>query len=169
VQWLDELFDEGVHTPTNEPDILASYYLYIHAGRRDRDGRARAGPTGESVLDRGLGAPRNEDSGTMSSWYVGSAIGSTPTPGNPTTLYRQPDLHRRFHQPGRRAKLYGRSSRYLGFNHLHTTGQPRRREPGAHLAAPRRGLARGQAHARDGDSPWAWGRDDRPFWVSEEE
>ncbi len=82
VQWLDELFDEGIHTQNNEPDILAPY-LYIHAGRPEKTAeRVRDILQGEYSTGR-AGLPGNDDSGTMSSWYVWSAMGLYPNAGQP--------------------------------------------------------------------------------------
>ncbi len=80
LRWLDEFFDGGHYNPGNEPDILAPY-LYIHAGRPDR--------TAERVRDllgKYYGTDRNwlpgdDDSGTMSAWYVWGAIGLYPNTG----------------------------------------------------------------------------------------
>lgn len=78
--WLDDLFDRKLYDPTNEQDLLAPY-LYIHAGRPDRTAdRVRTLLESEYHESRG-GLPGNDDSGTMSSWYVWGAIGLYPNAG----------------------------------------------------------------------------------------
>jgi predicted alpha-1,2-mannosidase len=90
VKWLDvffgeekgdeELRPEGLYTHVNEPDILAAF-LYIHAGRADKT-QARVRRLMQSEYRTGrAGLPGNDDSGTMSSWYVWNAIGLYPNAG----------------------------------------------------------------------------------------
>jgi predicted alpha-1,2-mannosidase len=87
--WLDRFFDGGHHDQGNEPDILAPY-LYIQAGRPDRTAeRIRA------ILRRHYrpahdGLPGNDDAGTMSAWYVWSAIGIYPLAGQTTYFIGSP-------------------------------------------------------------------------------
>lgn len=79
-EWLDVLFDQGFYTQGNEQDLLAPY-LYIHAGHQERVcERVRAILAKEYKNDR-AGLPGNDDAGTMSSWYVWSAIGIYPNAG----------------------------------------------------------------------------------------
>jgi predicted alpha-1,2-mannosidase len=89
VRWLDAFFGEseddalrpeGLYTHGNEPDLLAPY-LYIHAGRADKtQSRVRRLLGGEYRTGR-AGLPGNDDSGTMSSWYVWNAVGLYPNAG----------------------------------------------------------------------------------------
>ena len=88
IKWLDDFFGsgnsnlrpEGLYTHVNEPDLLAAF-LYIHAGRADKtEGQVRALMQREYRTGRG-GLPGNDDSGTMSSWYVWNAIGLYPNAG----------------------------------------------------------------------------------------
>ena len=87
--WLDAFFDGGHYDHSNEPDILAPY-LYIEAGRPDRTAeRVR------SILSRNYrpardGLPGNDDAGTMSAWYVWSAIGLYPLAGQTTYFIGSP-------------------------------------------------------------------------------
>lgn len=82
VAWLDRLFEEGIYTQDNEPDILAPY-LYIHAGRHDKSAeRIREILNTEYATGR-AGLPGNDDAGTMSSWYAWSAMGLYPNAGQP--------------------------------------------------------------------------------------
>jgi predicted alpha-1,2-mannosidase len=88
-KWLDSFFDGGHYDQGNEPDILAPY-LYIKAGRPDRTAeRVRA------ILKRNYrparnGLPGNDDAGTMSAWYVWSAIGLYPLAGQTTYFIGSP-------------------------------------------------------------------------------
>ncbi len=80
--WLDEFFDRKLYNPGNEPDLLAPY-LYIFAGRPDRTAdRVRSLLASEYHPGRD-GLPGNDDAGTMTSWYVWSAIGIFPNAGQP--------------------------------------------------------------------------------------
>ena len=90
VAWLDAFFGsggsgralrpEGLYSHVNEPDILAAY-LYIHAGRPDlTQARVRTILASEYGLGRG-GLPGNDDAGTISAWYVWSAMGLYPNAG----------------------------------------------------------------------------------------
>ena len=90
VKWLDVFFgdektdeplrSEGLYTHVNEPDILPAF-LYIHSGRPDKT-QARVRRLMQSEYRTGrAGLPGNDDSGTMSSWYVWNAIGLYPNAG----------------------------------------------------------------------------------------
>lgn len=80
--WLDRLFDGHFYDPGNEPDLLAPY-LYINAGRHDR-----VCETIRQILTRYYhpgrsGLPGNDDAGTISAWFVWSALGLYPDAGQP--------------------------------------------------------------------------------------
>jgi predicted alpha-1,2-mannosidase len=91
IHWLDLFFGEtndggaslrpeGLYTHVNEPDLLASF-LYLHAGRPDKT-QARVRRLMQTEYRTGrAGLPGNDDSGTMSSWYVWNAIGLYPNAG----------------------------------------------------------------------------------------
>src|SRR5438477_3145607 len=80
--WLDRFFDEGAYNHGNEPDLLAPY-LYIHAGRPDRTADRVRSLLATSYSARRGGLPGNDDAGTLSAWYVWSAIGLYPNAGQP--------------------------------------------------------------------------------------
>lgn len=89
LRWFDRLFDRGLYTQGNEPDLLAAY-TYIYLGRQDRTAeRVRAILAKEYHTGRG-GLPGNDDAGTMSSWYVWSAIGLYPLAGQPIYFIASP-------------------------------------------------------------------------------
>lgn len=81
-RWLDALFDRRLYDPTNEQDLLAPY-LYIHAGRPDRTADRVRELLATQYRDGRGGLPGNDDSGTMSSWYVWGAMGLYPNAGQP--------------------------------------------------------------------------------------
>ncbi|HEX9108161.1 MAG TPA: GH92 family glycosyl hydrolase, partial [Longimicrobiales bacterium] len=82
VAWLDEIFDRGLYDPTNEPDLLAPW-LYIHAGRPDRTAERVRTLLATAYHPGRDGLPGNDDAGTMTSWYVWSALGLFPNAGQP--------------------------------------------------------------------------------------
>ena len=83
------MFDQKLYTQGNEPDLLAAY-TYIYTGRQDRTAeRVRTILAGEYHTGRG-GLPGNDDAGTMSSWYVWSAIGLYPLAGQPIYFIGSP-------------------------------------------------------------------------------
>ncbi len=80
--WLDHLFDSHSYDPGNEPDLLAPY-LYIYSGRHDRVCE-RVRRLLEQYYHLGpAGLPGNDDAGTVSAWYVWSALGLYPNAGQP--------------------------------------------------------------------------------------
>ena len=81
VAWLDHLFD-GHYDAGNEPDILAPY-LYLYAGRPDRAADTLRKILAQDYHPTRRGLPGNDDSGTMSAWYVWNAIGIYPNAGQP--------------------------------------------------------------------------------------
>ncbi|GIL26603.1 GH92 family glycosyl hydrolase [Actinocatenispora comari] len=80
VAFLDRLFSRDRFDASNEPDLLAPY-LYLHAGRPDRtaDLTRQLLATGYHAAPDGL--PGNDDAGAMSAWYVWTALGLYPNPG----------------------------------------------------------------------------------------
>ncbi len=158
VGWLDELFDEGVHTQNNEPDILAPY-LYIHAGRPDKTAeRVRDLLEGQYSTGRS-GLPGNDDSGTMSSWFVWSAIGLYPNAGQPYYYIGSP--------------IFTKADIDLGGGRSFTVEAPDASESNIYVRSAsldgeslERAWLRHEEASRGskltlemGDSPSAWGRD----------
>lgn len=89
MRWFDRLFDRDLYTQGNEPDLLAAY-TYIYMGRQDRTAeRVRAILAHEYHAGRS-GLPGNDDAGTMSSWYVWSAMGLYPLAGQPIYFIGSP-------------------------------------------------------------------------------
>jgi predicted alpha-1,2-mannosidase len=82
VAWLDDLFQRNLYSATNEPDLLAPW-LYIHAGRPDRTAERVRALLASAYHPGRDGLPGNDDAGTMTSWYVWSALGLYPNAGQP--------------------------------------------------------------------------------------
>jgi predicted alpha-1,2-mannosidase len=81
VEWLGEL-SRADYGPTNEVALLAPY-LYTHAGRPDLAARDVADDRDGDFSTGPAGLPGNDDAGTLSAWYVWSAIGLYPNAGQP--------------------------------------------------------------------------------------
>lgn len=64
----------------NEPDIHTPY-LFVDAGRPDLAGRWARWSLQNNFGDGPDGLPGNDDCGTMSSWYLFTALGFYPVPG----------------------------------------------------------------------------------------
>ena len=77
----------------NEPDIHAPF-LYAQWG--DREGVARWSSWAREVHydDDPTGIPGNDDSGTMSAWYLFAALGLYPVAGSETWALGSPSLNR---------------------------------------------------------------------------
>jgi predicted alpha-1,2-mannosidase len=87
--WFDRLFDQGLYTQGNEPDLLAAY-TYIYMGRHDRTAeRVRSILNKEYRVGR-AGLPGNDDAGAMSSWFVWSSLGLYPLAGQPIYFIGSP-------------------------------------------------------------------------------
>jgi predicted alpha-1,2-mannosidase len=165
LEWLDKLFDRGGYTHTNEPDILASY-LYIHAGRPDRTAERVRYLLAEQYSTGRSGLPGNDDSGTMSSWYVWGAIGLYPNAGQPYYYIGSP--------------IFTRASISLGDGRSFTVEAPDTSETNLYVQSAsldgetldrawlhHEEIARGaRLILRMGESPLGWGRDNRPPSVS---
>ncbi len=168
VEWLDQFFDDGIHTQNNEPDILAPY-LYIHAGRPGRIAE-RVRDLLESQYSTGrAGLPGNDDSGTMSSWYVWSAIGLYPNAGQPYYYIGSP--------------IFTSASIDLGGGQTFAVEAPDTSESNMYVQSAtldgetlerawlsHEEISRGGSLVLTmGDSPSSWGQDERPPSVSSEE
>ena len=81
VEWLGEL-SRADYGPTNEVALLAPY-LYTHAGRPDLAARDVVADRDADFSAAPDGLPGNDDAGTLSAWYVWSAIGLYPSTGQP--------------------------------------------------------------------------------------
>ena len=171
VNWLDVLFGdapgegalrpEGLYTHVNEPDLLAAF-LYLHAGRADKtQARVRRLMGAEYRAGR-AGLPGNDDSGTMSSWYVWNAVGLYPNAGQDFYYVGSP--------------LFTRSRVSLGGGRVFTVEAPAASEANRYVRAAtldgrplERAWLRHSEIARGGrlvlhmsDRPSAWGGTNRP-------
>ncbi len=165
VAWLDKLFESGVYTQDNEPDILAPY-LYIHAARHDRTAERVRELLASEYNTRRLGLPGNDDAGTMSSWYVWGAMGLYPNAGQSYYYIGSP--------------VFKRTTLRLGGGLTFTVEAPRTSEENLYVReAYLNGIALGCAwlrhselagggvlYLRMGAEPSGWGADERPPSVS---
>lgn len=99
VKKLQECFDKGHYDPTNEPDIAFPYlfdYVPSESWRTQKEVR--------EIMDKSYnsgpnGIPGNDDAGTMSAWYLFSALGFYPVcPGTNeyqigSPIYKQATIH----------------------------------------------------------------------------
>jgi putative alpha-1,2-mannosidase len=70
-------FDKGYYTAYNEPDLQAPF-LFIYSGAPWKTQETVRGLLGKVYSDQPNGIPGNDDCGTMSSWYLFSAMGFYP-------------------------------------------------------------------------------------------
>jgi predicted alpha-1,2-mannosidase len=163
--WLDAFFDRKLYTQGNEPDLLAPW-LYIHGGRPDRTADRVRAILASEYRDARDGLPGNDDAGTMSSWYVWSAIGIFPNAGQPfyyigSPLFTEVTLDlgagRRFviEAPGTSAANHYVQSAELNGKKLNRAWLTHRE------------IATGGRLVLDmGSNPSGWGHDQRPPSVS---
>jgi predicted alpha-1,2-mannosidase len=161
VSWLDSIG----YDPANEPDLVAPY-VYIHMGRPDRtDDLVRSiMASGYSLARDGL--PGNDDSGTLSAWYVWSAIGLFPNAGQPYYYIGSPLFTRtRIALPQGRsftveAPAASDANRYVVGATLN--GRPLDRAWLTHAEVAQGGVLRLDMAA----APTGWGTAARPYSVS---
>jgi predicted alpha-1,2-mannosidase len=77
---LTRLLFRNYYWAGNEPDIHTTY-LFVDAGRADLAGRWSRWALETSFGDGPDGLPGNDDCGTMSAWYLFTALGFYPVPG----------------------------------------------------------------------------------------
>ena len=77
----------------NEPDIHAPF-LFALWGSPDEAARWSAWARAEHYDDTPAGIPGNDDSGTMSAWYLFSALGLYPIAGSATYAIASPAVNR---------------------------------------------------------------------------
>lgn len=86
---LDTCFDGGYYTQHNQPDIHVPYlYNYINRPDKTAERVRNIMATGYHAQRNGL--PGSDDAGCMSAWYVFSAIGFFPVPGQDIYLIGSP-------------------------------------------------------------------------------
>jgi predicted alpha-1,2-mannosidase len=88
-KFLDQFFDTNQYDATNEPDILVPWiYAYLNRPAKNVD-RVR------SILSKSYntsrkGLPGNDDSGTMSAWYIFASMGFYPVAAQDVYLMASP-------------------------------------------------------------------------------
>lgn len=89
VEYLDKLFDTGVFGIENEPEFLIPYQ-YIYAGDYPSAARRVYNILTKVFRPGSAGIPGQDDSGSMSAWYVFSAMGFFPVAGQDLYLIGTP-------------------------------------------------------------------------------
>lgn len=105
VERLQDMFDEGRFTAFNEPDLGYPYLFTYVDGEWARTQREVRTVLANDFTVEADGIPGNDDTGTLSAWFVFSAMGFYPvTPGLPeyrlgsplferVTIHLDPDFH----------------------------------------------------------------------------
>ncbi len=84
VEKLQQVFDEGLYDPANEPDIAYPYLFSRFAGEEWRTQQQVNRLLDKYFTTQPDGIPGNDDTGTMSAWAVFSMMGLYPDcPGEP--------------------------------------------------------------------------------------
>jgi predicted alpha-1,2-mannosidase len=89
VDFLDRFFEGGYYTPTNEPNLHIPW-LYNFAGRPDRASACIRDLMNQYYSGQRDGLPGDDDSGTMSAWYVWASLGIFAMPGTDVYLIASP-------------------------------------------------------------------------------
>ncbi|OIP83931.1 MAG: hypothetical protein AUK44_03910 [Porphyromonadaceae bacterium CG2_30_38_12] len=89
IAYLDKLFDSGVFSIENEPEFLIPYQ-YIYAGDYPSTARRVHNILTKMFQPGAAGIPGQDDSGSMSAWYVFSAMGFFPVAGQDLYLIGTP-------------------------------------------------------------------------------
>ncbi len=89
VKYLDNLFESGVFSIENEPEFLIPYQ-YIYASDYPSTARRVSKILHSNYVPGANGLPGQDDSGSMSAWYVFSAMGFFPVAGQDLYLIGTP-------------------------------------------------------------------------------
>jgi predicted alpha-1,2-mannosidase len=89
VKYLDNLFESGVFSIENEPEFLIPYQ-YIYAGDYPSTARRVSKILHSNYVPGANGLPGQDDSGSMSAWYVFSSMGFFPVAGQDLYLIGTP-------------------------------------------------------------------------------
>ncbi|OPZ03442.1 MAG: Glycosyl hydrolase family 92 [Bacteroidetes bacterium ADurb.BinA395] len=89
IKYLDNLFDSGVFGIENEPEFLIPYQ-YIYAGDYPSTARRVHEILTKTFQPGTAGIPGQDDAGSMSAWYVWSAMGFFPVAGQDLYLIGTP-------------------------------------------------------------------------------
>lgn len=97
IAYLDKLFDSGVFGIENEPEFLIPYQ-YIYAGDYPSTARRVHDILSKVYQPGNAGIPGQDDAGSMSAWYVFSAMGFFPVAGQDlyligTPLFAETTIH----------------------------------------------------------------------------
>jgi len=170
VSWLDRFFDksaasaqeiDGLYTQGNEPDILAPY-LYIHAGRPDRTEEQVRQLLATEYRDGRGGLPGNDDAGTMSSWYVWSAVGLYPNAGQPFYYIGSPLFRRSTIRVGRNRSFIIEAAEATASNKYVQSASLNGKPLGRAWLRHEEIIRGGKLELRMSDKPSNWARAQRP-------
>ena len=89
IKYLDNLFDSGVFGIENEPEFLIPYQ-YIYAGDYPSTARRVHEILTKTFQPGTAGIPGQDDAGSMSAWYLWSAMGFFPVAGQDLYLIGTP-------------------------------------------------------------------------------
>jgi predicted alpha-1,2-mannosidase len=89
VKRVDKFFDNGYFNINNEPGFLIPY-LYLYAGRPDKTAECVDNLLTTHYRATPDGLPGNDDSGSMSSWYIFNTLGFFPNAGQDIYLLTAP-------------------------------------------------------------------------------
>jgi len=161
VAWLDNLFNKRLYNPGNEPDMLAPYE-YIDAGRPDKTADRVRYILSTDYKEGRSGLPGNDDSGTLSAWFLFSAMGFYPNAGQPFYYIGSPVFSRSTLDLGEgkhfmiEASNVSEANRYVQSAKL--DGKPLNRAWLKHSEI----MAAGKLELIMGPDPSAWGTMERP-------
>ena len=95
VNKLQQVFDQGLYDPANEPDIAYPYLFSYFKGEEWRTRKIVSDLLDKYYTTGPDGLPGNDDTGTMSAWAVFSMMGFYPDcPGNPSYTLTSPRFDR---------------------------------------------------------------------------
>lgn len=95
--YLDKIFDSGTFSISNEPEFLIPY-MYLYAGDYPSTAKRVHDILTMKFLPGTNGIPGQDDSGSMSAWYIFSSMGFFPVAGQNlyligTPLFEQSVIH----------------------------------------------------------------------------
>jgi len=162
VNFLDHFFMNEYYTPTNEPNIHIPW-LFIYAGRPDKTAYWVRNLMNRYYSDKRDGLPGDDDSGTMSAWYVWAALGIYAMPGQDIYLMASPAFEKSVINLGNEKKLTitakNFSEKNIYINDATINGQPLDRAWFRHHEI----INGAEICLMMNDRPNEWGRENFPF------
>jgi putative alpha-1,2-mannosidase len=153
------------YDPGNEPDLLAPW-LYIDAGRPDLTDATVRRLLQSAYRSRPDGLPGNDDAGSLSAWYVWSAIGLYPNAGQPYYYIGSPLFTRVRIQLGARRSFIIDAPRASASNRYVVSATLNHRPLHRAFLTSSEMQRGGRLVLRMAPTPNAWGTGHRPFSLS---